>query len=286
MLKINFNPHASDEERRSLIFSGALLFYTATPESLSLVGYAESLIREAFDGRDPEHAQETMPVSDFINIVGPLKTKFTNSSVTKDLLSAYLRSMGVDAKRTYFDVPRLRVVPHSDYLKAGVSYAYKAHRDIWYSSPTAQLNWWLPVMEVVPERTMAFFPDYFERPLPNSSADFDYGEWTTFGRSAAISQSNVDTRKHPLPMAPVEAEEFRYGAAAGDTLVFSASHLHATAPNTSGKTRFSIDFRTVNESDLAASRGAPNVDSRSTGSTIGDFMRIDDLSTIPTRTAA
>ena len=133
---------------------------------------------------------------------------------------------------------------------------------------------------------MAFFPEYFERPLENTSAGFDYGEWTAFGRTTATSHSKVDTRKHPLPLAPVEAEEFRYGAAAGDAIVFSASHLHATAPNTSDKTRFSVDFRTINISDLAASRGAPNVDSRSTGTTIGDFMRIGDLAPVDTRIAA
>jgi hypothetical protein len=206
--------------------------------------------------------------------------------MTKALLSAWLESMGVDSFATYFDVPRLRVVPHSDYLSAGVSYAYKPHRDIWYSSPVAQLNWWLPVWAVVPDRSMSFYPGHFERPLDNSSQDFDYDEWTAVGRTAAANQTKVDTRKHPLPLAPVAAEEFRFGAAEGDTLIFSASHLHATAPNTSGKTRFSIDFRTINRDDLDQSRGAPNVDSRATGSTLGDFLRVADLNPIPAKAYA
>ena len=121
MLRLNFNPHLNDDERRSAVFGGTLLFYTATAESLALTEYAQHLVREAFGGEDPEHAQEKLSVSAFIDIVGPLKTKFTNSPTTKDLLSAYLKAMGVDAAETYFDVPRLRVVPHSDFLSAGVS---------------------------------------------------------------------------------------------------------------------------------------------------------------------
>ena len=62
--------------------------------------------------------------------------------------------------------------------------------------------------------------------------------------------------------------------------LFSAAHLHSTAPNTSGKTRFSIDFRTLNLDDVEARHGAANVDSRARGTTLGDFLRADDFSKI------
>jgi hypothetical protein len=52
-------------------------------------------------------------------------------------------------------------------------------------------------------------------------------------------------------------------------------------PNDSGKTRFSIDFRTVNADDVAAQRGAPNVDSACTGTTMGDYLRGTDLMHLP-----
>ena len=63
----------------------------------------------------------------------------------------------------------------------------------------------------------------------------------------------------------------------GDLVLFSASQLHATAPNTSDATRYSLDFRTVNIEDLRAGRGGPNIDCRARGSTLGDFLRVDDL---------
>jgi hypothetical protein len=57
--------------------------------------------------------------------------------------------------------------------------------------------------------------------------------------------------------------------------------MHSSVPNTSGRTRFSIDFRTVNLDDVAARRGAPNVDSVCTGTTMGDYLRATDFAHVP-----
>ena len=52
-------------------------------------------------------------------------------------------------------------------------------------------------------------------------------------------------------------------------------------PNTSGKTRYSLDFRTVNADDVAAKRGAPNVDSEPQGTSLRDFVLGTDLTRMP-----
>ena len=57
--------------------------------------------------------------------------------------------------------------------------------------------------------------------------------------------------------------------------------MHSTVPNTSGRTRISIDFRTVHIDDVIAKRGAPNVDSACTGTVLRDFLRASDFSHIP-----
>jgi hypothetical protein len=144
------------------------------------------------------------------------------------------------------------------------------------------VNWWMPVFAVTGARAMSFYSEYWHTPLPNSSADFDYGEWCSVGRKMATSQIKEDTRKHPLPKNdPDPASELRLCGTKGDMILFSASQLHATAPNESDVTRFSIDFRTVALSDLASGRGAHNVDSRATGSTLGDFLHATDFAPIP-----
>ena len=47
------------------------------------------------------------------------------------------------------------------------------------------------------------------------------------------------------------------------------------------RTRFSIDFRTVNLDDLVEGVGAPNIDSECTGTTLRDFLRASDLEPLP-----
>jgi hypothetical protein len=286
MAGIYLNHELGFDDCRRLVFDGELLLYTRNAATAALADHAMAFAAEALAPLDPQTAQDHLDVSGFVQRVGPLKTRFTNDRRTKELIRDVLSAFGCDLEDTCFDVPRLRVVPHSGYLTSGVSYAYKAHRDIWYASPTAQLNWWMPVYPVTADRAMSFFPEYWTTAVPNSSAEFDYAEWCRVGRQLAVSQIGQDTRKHPLPAAPVStASEFRIAGTKGDVILFSAAHLHATAANVSGRTRFSIDFRTVNLSDLTAGRGAPNVDSRAIGSTLGDFIRASDFSPIPSHFA-
>jgi hypothetical protein len=287
MVAIFLNHDLACLERRQLVFDGQLLVYTRRDATAALADHAIAMISEMLSLDDAERVQFEMPVENFIERVGPLKSRFTNDLQTKKLVRDVLASFGCDLETTYFDVPRLRVVPHGDYLSSGVSYAYKAHRDIWYSSPTAQVNWWMPVYDITADRAMSFFPEYWDSAVPNSSADFDYGEWCRVGRTMATSQVKEDTRKHPLPLAAVDTRsELRIAGTKGDAILFSAAQLHSTAPNQSGLTRFSIDFRTINLSDLDNGRGARNIDSMATGTTLGDFLRASDFEPIDANRSA
>ena len=67
----------------------------------------------------------------------------------------------------------------------------------------------------------------------------------------------------------------------GGVILFSAAQMHSTVPNTSGKTRFSIDFRTVALNDVQSQTGAHNIDSACTGTSLRDFLRASDLSAMP-----
>ena len=67
----------------------------------------------------------------------------------------------------------------------------------------------------------------------------------------------------------------------GAAYQFSAAQMHSTVPNTSGLTRYSIDFRTVHLDDAWGRIGAPNIDSACTGTTMRDYLRGADLSHMP-----
>jgi len=81
----------------------------------------------------------------------------------------------------------------------------------------------------------------------------------------------VDTREQPKPEEEVALDpQIRPVPPVGGMMVFSGAQLHSSVPNDSGRTRISVDFRTVNRADVEAGRGAPNVDSRCTGTTMRD----------------
>lgn len=63
--------------------------------------------------------------------------------------------------------------------------------------------------------------------------------------------------------------------------MFSGAHLHGTVPNTSGRSRFSIDFRTAHRDELASVSGAPAIDRACTGTTLFELRRASDLTPLP-----
>ncbi len=207
-----------------------------------------------------------MPAEKYVEILAELKPTFIHHPRAKELIAGLLSELGCDLEKTYFDVPRLRTMAHGEYLNAGLAYQFHPHRDTWFSAPQQQLNWWLPVYEIESENSMAFHPQYFDRPVRNSSSGYDYEEWNRTGRQQAAKQVKKETRKQPQAEEPLELEpDVRVVTPPGGTLVFSAAQLHSTVPNTTSRTRFSIDFRTVNLDDLVEGIGAPNIDSECTG---------------------
>ena len=79
--------------------------------------------------------------------------------------------------------------------------------------------------------------------------------------------------KPPIPSAPECLTSPEKGnpalVEAGDWLIFSAAHLHGSIKNTSNKTRFNVEFRTV---DLEA----PNVDNTATTKISAIFSNLKD----------
>jgi hypothetical protein len=280
---VYIDPSVDEAARRQRLYAGQLVVLSPRPSTLALIEHARDMIEGAFDGVDPLTAQYEMPVERYVEICAPLKPAFIHNDTTKRLLKAVVEDFGCDLEQTYIDVPRLRMVTSDGYLTSGVGYAHHPHRDTWYSAPLAQLNWWLPIYDIESESSMAFHPYYFDRAIKNGSADFNYYEWNAVGRKGAAQHVKSDTRKQPKPEEPLEhlQPELRLVAPAGSIVLFAAAHLHSTVPNTSGRARYSIDFRTVNRVDLESGDGAPNVDSYCTGTSLRDFKRGSDFEQLP-----
>jgi hypothetical protein len=271
-----------DDLRRERLFAGELFAYSPNAGSAGLCGVARDMSQEAFAPHDPPVAQDSMTPEDYARILADLKPAFIHDPRCKKFIADLLSSLGCDVERTYFDVPRLRTMAHGEFMKAGLALQFHPHRDTWFSAPYAQLNWWLPVYEIESNNSMAFHPRYFDTPIENSSSIYDYDEWTRSGRQQAAQQVKEETRRQPEAQEELELDpQVRVVTPVGGVLIFSAAQLHSTVPNTTDRTRFSIDFRTVNLDDLLEDRAAPNVDSACTGTTLGDFVRASDLEPLP-----
>jgi len=286
MVTVYVDRALDEPTRRAGIYAGDIHMCTRVPQSRAIVDWARTLIGEAFGDLDPQRAQFDLPLDDFVARVGPLKSRFTNDDRTKELVRDLVISMGHDPERTYFDLPRLRVVPSDEYLTSGVSYAYKAHRDTWYAHPKVLVNYWVPVFDCVGDNVMSMWVGYWDRAVRNSSSGFDYDRWVSEQRFKAATNIGVESRPHPLPLEPIDPSlEVRVAGNAADIMLFSTCHLHSTAPNVSGVTRFSYDLRTLDIDDLVHGRGPRNLDGEATGTTVGDFLRVSDFEPLrlPTR---
>lgn len=272
----------NDDRRRAEIYSGSVFVHSASEHSLRLCKLAQQMIEEAFHPHHPLHAHEQIGAEECAAILNKLKPQFIHHPESKQCIQSLLKETGSDLDQTFFDVPRMRTAFPGDYLKTGIAYAFHPHRDTWYSAPMCQINWWMPIYELNADNCMALHPHYFGRAIRNGSSQYDYQRWNEQSRFNAAQHVKTDTRVQPHAEEPIELEpQLRFVCPIGSPFQFSAAHLHSTVPNTSPVTRYSIDFRTVHLGDARDGRGAANVDSACTGTTMGDYLRGTDFAHLP-----
>lgn len=280
---VYYDAALSDDERRERLYAGQLFVYSPTPSSKAFVEFARGLCEEAFRPLEPETAQFHLPVERYAEILGELKPRFIHHPESKRFLIGMLADLGCALDQIYFEVPKMRSSTSDSYLTVGIAYAWHPHRDTWYSAPPCQLNWWTPIYPMASENAMAFHPRYFNRGVKNTSRGYNYYLWNQQHRGGHVTQYlKEDPRPLPRAAEPLELEpQIRLVVPPGAVILFSGAQMHSSVPNTSGKTRFSIDFRTVHLGDAAARRGAARCDEECTGTTMRDYQRATDLSRLP-----
>lgn len=282
MSTIYFDPSSSDDVRRQFIYGGALLVQSPLSSTLAFCAFARELIHDAFGALDPRKAQYNMPVEEYAAILGKLKPLFIHHPRSKAYLKEIFEEMGCDPAKTYFEVPKMRSSTSDNYLTAGIAYAWHPHRDTWYSAPPCQVNWWMPVFDIESENAMAFHPRYWDEAVENTSAGYNYYQWNKYHRTNVSQYVKADPRPLPRASTALELEpQIRLICPVGGMIIFSGAQMHSSVPNTSGSTRFSIDFRSVHLDDLVDRRGAPNIDSACTGTVLGEFIRAQDFARLP-----
>ncbi|MDG1873876.1 MAG: hypothetical protein P8J27_08190 [Mariniblastus sp.] len=282
MNTIYFDSPHDDTTRRMNLYAGQVYVFSPTLAGKALCAFAAEMCEDAFAPHAPQKAQHHLGVEEYVQILAKLKPAFIHHPECKVLIPKLLDELRCDLEQIYFDVPRLRTACAGDYLSSGLAYAFKPHRDTWYSPPLCQLNWWLPVFPIESDNVMAFHPHYWDTPVRNSSHQFNYQDWNLSGRKDAAKQVGKDTRVQSEALEPMDLQpEVRVVCEPGGLVLFSAQQMHSTVPNTTDLTRISIDFRTVHRGDLEEGREAPNIDSESSGTTLMDYLRGTDQQKFP-----
>ncbi len=281
MSSVYFDPELHDEARRQRLYAGDIIILSPTPSTKALVSLAREMLEEAFAPNDPRVIHEHLTPEQVAASLAVLKPNFIHHPECKRLIPRIMSENGVALDKLYFDVPRLRSAYPSHFLSSGIAYAFHPHRDTWYSAPMCQINWWIPVYPLDPNNSMAFYPRYSTEPVKNNSEIYNYYEWNTKNRASAAEHVKRDTREQPKPQQQLDPLTIRYLPPAGGAIVFSGAQLHETVANTTDFARYSIDFRTVHLDDVVARRGAPNINSRATGTTMRDYLRASDLRQLP-----
>jgi hypothetical protein len=271
---------AGSEDFRQALYQGDVFHLAATPASERLVAEARTCLEQEF-GDEEAFREAHLHFSDaeLFERVGRLRKTLFEAPAFYDHVAAVVAGCGLDLCRIAFDPIRLRAITHRGFENPKAAPVYFAHRDTWYARSQAEITWWIPLHDVTEDETFEFYPDWFARPVSNSSAAFDYEAWTRHGTALRIGWQNPShSSVHSYPGSVADFDPGRVlsiAARRAEVLVFAGAHFHRTRKNCTGRTRFSIDFRTVDLDDHQQGRGAPNVDNRSTGSALRDCIPLD-----------
>lgn len=276
-MSIMIDPEVSGDELRNRLYAGNLVILTRLQALRDFVDYTREELTELFSPYDPEHVHEHIEPSQMAGILSTWKPRFIHSGRSKKLVRAIVEEAGFPAGSTHYDLPKPRTSFPVGHLTTGVAFAFPWHRDAWYSAPAQQVNWWLPIFAVQENNAMSFDLPRFDRAVPNTSDGFDYYQ-NNAGRLTTATGVTREAQARPGAVGHEPDQEVVVLPAPGQVLLFSGAQLHKSIPNTSGRARFSVDFRTVYVPDLVAGRGAPLVDVHCTGTAIRDFVNVADES--------
>ena len=261
------------------LFAGAIVRFGALPAMRDLMMFAQAFARERLAPHDPEHIHEALDRQALAETLSAVQRASTNPPEAKQLWRAMFEAIGFDPDMTGRDRLMLRFQPpipaDGEAHRARSTATVGFHRDSWGTNLPAQVNWWAPVWPITAGRTFAFLPELFDKPLANDSADFDLSEVMGFNRSA-----RPEADRPRMAPRPVEEIDPALGQpvviAPGEIIAFSAQHAHVGVPNHTDRTRISLETRTLRFADVAAGRGAPNVDGRALWVAYGLFRRLSD----------
>ncbi len=248
-----------DSDIRQSIYAGDIYILPPTDIRLRLCAVIHRMLVQVLsDDVQTVHTRQDdrKTLENLSTVKGELETNTDYRLATKSILN----ELGMTVKDYALDVPRLRANIPMGHKNEEAEIAYATHRDTWYSNPKSQINFWMPIFDTTDKQSFAFYPDYFDKPVENNSAEFDYDSWIAHGHP-----TTHETLSNPISFA----------APAGSLVMFSAAHLHQGLAHDENTIRYSIDFRTVHRGDFEKDIGAPDPDNDSAPHAFQDYLNKD-----------
>lgn len=227
---------------------------------LELIDVLKIFLVQYLGNIDPVNIQEVLSKTPFLAATCQAQAKFSQNKALRQLFFKVLSECGVELPQCYYDHFSLRIIPFAKQHSGAKRSAIAHHRDTWGSNIHCQQNWWAPIFNLTEERTIAFYPDYWHKPIANTTSSW------SFEKLKASRETVLPERSISYPMAPNVTEKvdetnmIKVLLQPGDVLNFSSAHLHASVPNTSNATRYSVEMRTINLNDLHSGLQASNLD--------------------------
>ena len=260
-------PLASPEMARR-VFGGEVLVFPGLAKPVARL--ARQLARKAFAPLPPARAHRELSRDEFLQRAAEAQRAFENHPAAPALFAAAIAAAGVPRRGMFLDLPRLRIAPPVALHSGGAMSHIGPHRDTWGVGIQAQMNWWAAAWPLARNRTLAFYPEHFRRPLENTTAEWSFAKYNAARRSAPPGRA-PDYPSAPVPKRAPDSPPVPAVPAPGDLLCFASAQLHASVPNATRLTRLSVEVRSVNRADLQSGRAAPNADCETPRAAYGLF---------------
>ncbi len=264
-------------ELRQSLYAGELFLLPPTAASTDVADQVQALLERELGVSDIRAVHRELSEETFFERIGKVRRALFLEPHWHDVVRRLVAACDVDPEAVAFDPIRLRVISHRGHENPRAKAVYLAHRDTWYAHSQAVVTWWIPLHDLPEEETFFFYPARFTEEVPNDSEVFEYGAWVRDGWDLKIGWQRRDAgleTHYPGVLGEVDpGPAVGFSCRRGENLLFSGAHFHQTREQATGSTRFSLDFRVVDLADHERGVGAPNVDNRSRGSAVVDYVR-------------
>jgi hypothetical protein len=274
-------PKLNQELRREL-YSGTVFHLPASAASLALVEQALALLHDQVE-RESElrRSHHQLGEEEFLLRLGKVRQAIFLDRPFHLAARRVIADAGFDPASVALDPIRLAVVAETDHKNPRAAQIYYPHRDTWYGHSQSAIIWWIPLHPLAEPETLVFYPERFDQAVPNDSERFHYTSWVEKGWDLQIGWQDADsgsTADYPGVRGRVDCGRPQgFSCQRGENLLFSAAQFHRTLPQEAGLARYSLQFRLVHLEDNSRGTGAPNVDNRSRGSALVDYLAPESL---------